>query len=116
MKTFTSVTFSQGTYDDDSSFKKIDYQETMTINDNTFTKMYSLHQDGNGQKNVESFNKILKNDKYLFEQIGSSKNKDDWVIKEFENNNLQRQYNDNYEQHKFDIPYDKLPNNMIRND
>lgn len=116
MKTFTSVTFSQGTDDDDSSFQKIDYQETVTINDNTFSTMYSLHKDGNGEKSVESFNKILKNDKYLFEQIGNSKNKDKWNIKEFENNNLQRQYKDNYDQHKFDIPYENLPNNMIRND
>jgi len=116
MKKFTSVTFSQETEDNDITFKKIDYQETVTMNDNTFSTLYSLKQDSKGEQSVESFNKILKNDNYLFEQIGNSKNKNNWDIKEFENNNLHKQYNDQYEEHKFNIPDDNFTNNMIRND
>lgn len=116
MKKFTSVTFSQGTDDNDITFKKIDYQETVTIQDNTFSTLYSLKQDNKSEDSVESFNKILKNNNYIFEQIGNSKNKNDWEIKEFENNNLHKQYNDQYNEHKFDIPYDNFTNHMIRND
>jgi hypothetical protein len=56
----------------------------------------------------ESFNKIYKLDNMIDETIGISKNNDDWKIKEYKNHTLNKEYNQGYNDIKFDINYDLL--------
>jgi hypothetical protein len=56
----------------------------------------------------ESFNKIYKLDNKIDETIGISKNNDDWKIKEYKNHILDKEYNQGYNDIKFDINYDLL--------
>ena len=50
----------------------------------------------------ESFTKTLKDKKNTYEQIGVSVNKADWNVKEYHNNNCNKQYIDAYGVHNFD--------------
>jgi len=56
----------------------------------------------------ESFNKIYKLDNIIDETIGISKNNDDWKIKEYKNHTLNKEYQQEYNDIKFDINYDLL--------
>ena len=83
-----------------NTIRKIEYNNTVRDAD----KMIDTHYN-NTIKNTEqfeSFTKLLKDKSDVYEQVGSSKNKTDWTVKEFHNSALQKKYTDKYTKHKFD--------------
>ena len=99
MDTYTSVTYKIQKHNDDV-VKKIEYNSCITDTDKQISTYYTsiIEKD----KQNESFTKLLRDKSHIYQQLGNSINKADWMIQEYENNNLQKEYNDMYEKHNFD--------------
>ncbi len=100
MNTFTSITYSHSKQNDSEETKKIEYISSIQDDSKLVTTSYNNVIQKNNQ--IESFNKLLKSHYGIYEQVGSSQNKKDWSIQEFHNNNLNKEYKDAYDKHKFD--------------
>jgi hypothetical protein len=98
METYTSITYSLHEKNNEI-VKKIEYNSTLK-DDNKMINTYYNNSISNDVQN-ESFTKMLKDNKDIFEQIGVSQNKEDWKIKEFHNNDYQKEYTDDYNKHSF---------------
>jgi hypothetical protein len=99
MNTFTSITYSFNKKDDVDIFKQIEYKSTTLDTNKSMSTYYNNIVTDKEQK--ESFNKLLKSNNDTYEQIGNSKNKTDWDIKEYHNNILNKEYRDSYNTHNF---------------
>jgi len=99
MNTFTSITYSFNKQNDVDTFKKVEYKSTTQDNDKYISTYY--HNTITEDQHNETFNKLLKAKNETYEQIGNSQNKNDWMIKEFHNNILSKEYKDSYNQHNF---------------
>jgi len=99
MDTYTSVTYSIEKHNDDI-IKKIEYNSTINDKDKMINTYYNNSIKNNNQN--ETFNKIYKDNNNIYEQIGNSTNKEDWLIKEYYNRNKEKEYIDIYDNHKFD--------------
>ncbi len=99
MDTFTSFTYSFQKQNDMQT-KKIEYISTMQDNDKVMSTYYNNMYKNNEQS--ESFNKLLKDNHNIYEQVGNSLNKSNWTIKEFHNQKLNKEYNDKYDKHTFE--------------
>jgi urate oxidase len=100
MNTFTSITYSHSKQNDSDEIRKVEYKSTVEENGQLMSTSYN-----NIMKNdsiSESFNKLLKRDYDVYEQVGNSQNKNDWQVKEFHNNSLNKEYKDPYAKHNFD--------------
>jgi len=99
METYTSITYSVHKKND-KSITKIEYNSTMKDNDKLINTYYNNSISDDAQN--ESFTKTLKDKQDIYEQIGVSTNKADWNVKEYHNNNCNKQYIDAYGIHNFD--------------
>lgn len=99
MDTFTSFTYSFQKQNDIHT-KKIEYISTMQDNDKVMSTSYNNIYKNNQQ--YESFNKLLKDSHDVYEQIGNSRNKSNWDIKEFHNQTLKKEYCEKYDKHSFE--------------
>jgi len=99
METYTSITYSVHKKND-QSITKIEYNSTMKDNDKMVNTYYNNSISDDVQN--ESFTKTLKDKQNKYEQIGVSTNKADWNVKEYHNNNCNKQYIDAYSMHNFD--------------
>lgn len=102
MNTFTSVTYSCSKQDGAAEVQKIEYKSTVEDKDNDQLMSTSYTSVIKNDNISESFNKLLKQDYDVYEQVGHSHNKTDWNVKEFHNQNLDKEYKDDYAKHKFD--------------
>lgn len=111
MSTKTSFTYSYNNIDDVSISKVIEYKTSYTDNDNN-TLATSYKNTIENDNMCESFNKLFINNKETNEQIGVSVNKDDWNLKEFHNDDLLKEYKEDYDKHPYYKYYleDKLHN------
>jgi hypothetical protein len=99
MDTCTSITYSIKK-NNGEIVKKVEYNATAKDNEKIINTYYNNSVTNNQQ--TESFNKIFKDKNNTYEQIGSSKNKQDWSVQEYHNNNKQKEYVDMYKKHNFD--------------
>lgn len=100
METFTNVSFTEHKKDDEQISKKIQYEISHVDNDTIFNTSYVNKIEND--KTLESFNRLLKKGGDIYQQIGNSSNGNDWHIKEFNNNVLNKEYTDFYTNHVFD--------------
>lgn len=102
INTFTSVTYSCSKQDDEPEVRTIEYKST--VEDKATDHMMSTSYTSviKNDSTSESFNKLLKQEHEVYEQVGHSHNKTDWSVKEFHNQNLDKEYKDDYDKHKFD--------------
>ena len=100
MDTYTSITYSIKK-ENDEVVKKIEYTSTIKDSDKTLINTYYNNSISN-KKQSESFCKLLKEDQNVYQQIGSSINKNDWKIQEYKDSDKQREYIDDYNKHNFD--------------
>ena len=117
MSTKTSFTYSYNNTDDVSISKVIEYKTSYTDdNDNTCATSYKNNIEDD--KMHESFNKLVINKQESSEQIGVSINKDDWKLQEFHNDDLLKEYKEDYDKHPYYKYYleDKLHNIVGNND
>lgn len=101
MKTTTKITYTQNSQDNQELSTSIKYETYSTEGDNVFSTSYVNTVEN--QQRKESFNKLLKNKNNIYEQIGNSYNENNWQIKEFVNNDLKKEYDDNYQNHTFNM-------------
>jgi hypothetical protein len=100
MNTFTSITYSHSKQNGADEVRKIEYKSTVEEDGKLMSTSYVNTMT---DKNLsETFNKLLKSDYEIYEQVGNSCDKRDWKIKEFHNNNLNKEYHDAYSKHNFD--------------
>lgn len=109
MNTFTSVTYSFQTHNDTDTIKKIEYISTVQDDEKMMHTSYNNILRNNEQQ--ETFNKLFKEKTNVYEQIGNSRNKSNWKIKEFNNQTLSKEYNEIYDKHKFNHVTSLLINN-----
>ena len=83
----------------DYETKKIEYKSTVRDDDKILSTSYNNVMSDKEQ--IESFNKLLQSQKNTYEQVGSSKNKNDWNVKEYHNSSLNKEYMDPYAKHTF---------------
>jgi len=115
MNESTSISYSYTNINNEIS-KKIEYKSTIADKDNKkiLSTMYNNNiVNNNGVENItESFNKFIKDDTdngKIYEQIGNSKNRNNWDIKEFDNHVLNNEYRENYNKISFKPILDKVP-------
>lgn len=115
MNESTSISYSYTNINNEIS-KKIEYKSTIADKDNKkiLSTMYNNNiVNNNGVENItESFNKFIKDDTddgKIYEQIGNSKNRNNWDIKEFDNHVLNNEYAENYDMISFTRILDKVP-------
>jgi hypothetical protein len=101
MNTFTSITYSHSKQNGSDEVRKVEYKSTAEGNGQMMSTSYNSVVENDCV--TESFNKLLKQDYNVYEQIGNSHNKNDWNIKEFHNNSLNKEYKDEYAKHNFDV-------------
>jgi hypothetical protein len=99
METYTSITYSVHKKND-QSITKVEYNSTIKDKDKLVNTYYNNNISEDSQN--ESFTKTLKDKQNTYEQVGISINKADWNIKEYHNNNCNKQYIDGYNMHNFD--------------
>lgn len=103
MATFSqSITFSKDNFDSINTVKKISYNHSVFHGDKIWSTNYKNKIDNKSIN--ETFNKLYKDGNYIYEKIGNSQNKNSWIVKEFLNTVLEKEY---------DTPYD---NNNFTND
>ncbi len=102
MDTHTTITYSYNNTKNNIT-KGIEYKNTIIDDDKIFNTTYTnlLSNDGLTENYIESFNKLLKDKKNIYEQIGNSKNNSEWNIKEFENNTVKKEYKEPYNKFNF---------------
>lgn len=96
--TYSSITYSIQKHNNNIN-KKIEYKSYIKDNDKQISTYYNNNYDNNNQS--ENFNKLYIDTMNKYEQIGNSKNKKDWKIQEYHNNNIQKEYIDSYDKHSF---------------
>lgn len=101
MDTFTSITYSKKG-NASGSIEKLEYNSSIQDNDKLMRTCYVNTFNSINNDQCESFNKLLKNHSELYEQVGSSRNRSDWNVKEFYNTKLNKEYSDAYAKHNFD--------------
>lgn len=89
-----SITFSKDNFNSLNTTKKINYNYSVLSGDKIWSTTYNNKID---DKSIsESFNKLYKDGNNTYEKIGNSLNKKSWLIKEFLNTELEKEY---------DMPY-----------
>lgn len=114
MDTFTSITYSKKQSKDcRGAIEKLEYNSSINDNDKLMRTSYVNTINSLNNEQYESFNKLLKNNSELYEQVGSSHNSSDWYVKEFHNTKLNKEYRDPYGKHNFDqAVLECLPGNV----
>ncbi len=97
--TYTSITYSINKIND-NVIKKVEFSSTIKNQDKMINTYYNNSITNSNQ--TESFNKLYKDNNNIYEQIGNTKNKKDWFIQEYYNNNKEKEYIDTYDKHNFD--------------
>lgn len=110
----SSITLTNNNYDT-NILKKIEIKYINYVND---TELYSTTYNNiinNNGDFFETFNKLHKDhNNNIYEKIGNSSNKNNWTIKEFLNQMLDKQYTDSYNDNNFDdLLINCLSNNNI---
>lgn len=114
MDTHTSIIYSV-TKHNDNTIKHIEYNSTIKDGD----KMMNTHYKNtvNNEELQESFTKLYRDRDIIYEQLGNSRNRADWFVKEYQNNNFQKQYMEDYNKHTFnDCIMDTMPSLVKLND
>lgn len=110
----SSITLTNNNNDTDI-LKKIDMKYINYVNDTElYCTTYNNIINNNGDF-FETFNKLHKDhNNNIYEKIGNSSNKNNWTIKEFFNQILDKQYTDSYNDNNFDdLLISCLSNNNI---
>lgn len=102
METHTNVSYSQTMKGDVQVSRKVRYDISQLGEDKVLNTSYTSTVEGD--RTLESFNKLMKHKGNVYQQIGNSTDGEDWMIKEFNNNELNREFKDAYANHKFDRP------------
>lgn len=100
METYTNVSYSQHIKGNNEVSTQIKYDISQIDKDKLFNTSYTKKLEPGMVS--ESFNKLFKQNEDTYQQIGNSKNGQKWQIKEFDNNNLKKEYSDDYRNHIFD--------------
>jgi len=100
MATFSqSITFSKDNFDSINTVKKINYNHSVFHGDKIWSTNYKNKID---DKSInETFNKLYKDGNNIYEKIGNSQNKNSWIVKEFLNTVLEKEYNTPYDNNNF---------------
>ena len=110
----SSITLTNNNNDTDI-LKKIDMKYINYVNDTElYCTTYNNIINNNGDF-FETFNKLHKDhNNNIYEKIGNSSNKNNWTIKEFFNQILDKQYTASYNDNNFDdLLISCLSNNNI---
>jgi hypothetical protein len=114
MNTFTSITYSHSKQNGAEEVRKVEYKSTIEEDGKLMSTSYVNTMTDKHQS--ETFNKLLKSDSDIYEQIGNSSDKNNWKIKEFHNNSLNKEYSDVYSKHNFDNCLNiDMPNSANKN-
>ena len=91
MTTFSqSITFSKDNFDSINTVKKISYNHSVFQGDKIWSTNYKNKMD---HKCInETFNKLYKDGNNIYEKIGNSQTKNSWIVKEFLNTVLEKEY------------------------
>ena len=111
----SSITLTNNNNNDTDIFKKIDMKYINYVNDTElYCTTYNNIINNNGDF-FETFNKLHKDhNNNIYEKIGNSSNKNNWTIKEFFNQILDKQYTASYNDNNFDdLLISCLSNNNI---
>lgn len=111
----SSITLTNNNNNDTDILKKIDMKYINYVNDTElYCTTYNNIINNNGDF-FETFNKLHKDhNNNIYEKIGNSSNKNNWTIKEFFNQILDKQYTDSYNDNNFDdLLISCLSNNNI---
>jgi|TARA_B110000483_G_C17850473_1_gene410176 hypothetical protein len=100
MTTFSqSITFSKDNFDSINTIKRINYNHIVLAGDKLWSTTYKNKID---DKSInETFNKLHKDGTDIYEKIGNCQNKNSWIVKEFFNTNLKKEYNTSYDKNNF---------------
>jgi hypothetical protein len=100
MATFSqSITFSKDNFDSINTVKKISYNHSVFHGDKIWSTNYKNKID---DKSInETFNKLYKDGNNIYEKIGNSQNKNSWIVKEFLNTVLEKEYDTPYDNNNF---------------
>lgn len=124
MATFSqSITFSKDNFDSINTVKKLSYNYSVFHGDKIWSTNYKNKID---DKSInETFNKLYKDGNNIYEKIGNSQNKNSWIIKEFLNTVLEKEYDTPYDNNNFtnvivdaisNIDETTIENKLIKND
>lgn len=110
MTTFSqSIIFSKDNFDSINTTKKINYNHSVFIGDKIWSTSYK--NKINNKTIYETFNKLHKDGDNIYEKIGNSQNKNSWMVKEFSNTVLEKEYDTPYDNNNFtNIIIDALNN------
>jgi hypothetical protein len=111
----SSITLTNNNNNDTDILKKIDMKYINYVNDTElYCTTYNNIINNNGDF-FETFNKLHKDhNNNIYEKIGNSSNKNNWTIKEFFNQILDKQYTASYNDNNFDdLLISCLSNNNI---
>jgi hypothetical protein len=100
MTTFSqSITFSKDNFDSIKTIKRINYNYSVLAGDKIWSTTYKNQID---DKTInETFNKLHKDGNNIYEKIGNSQNKNSWIVKEFLNTVLEKEYDTPYDNNNF---------------
>lgn len=100
MTTFSqSITFSKDNFDSIQTIKRINYNYSVLAGDKIWSTTYKNQID---DKSInETFNKLHKDGNNVYEKIGNSQNKNSWIVKEFLNTVLEKEYDTPYDNNNF---------------
>tara|TARA_B110000483_G_scaffold158557_2_gene188174 strand:+ start:2622 stop:3005 length:384 start_codon:yes stop_codon:yes gene_type:complete len=94
-----SITFSKDNYDSLKTINKINYTSSILRDNKIWSTTYKNIID---DKSInETFNKLHKDGNNIYEKVGISENKNPWIIKEFSNSVLEKEYNTSYNNNNF---------------
>ena len=101
MATFSqSITFSKDNFDSINTIKKITYNHSVFHGDKIWSTNYKNKIDNESIN--ETFNKLYKDgNNNIYEKIGNSQNKNSWIVKEFLNTVLKKEYDSPYDNNNF---------------
>lgn len=102
METQTNVSYSQTMKGNVQVSQMVKFDISQVFNNRVLNTSYSSTVEGKTTR--ESFNKLMKHRDDVYQQIGNSTNGEDWTIKEFSNDKLNKEFKDAYDNHKFDRP------------
>ena len=93
-----SITFSKDNFNSIDTIKKINYNHSVLME----TKNSTTYKNKIDDKSInETFNKLHKDGNNVYEKIGNCQNKNSWVVKEFLNTVLEKEYNTPYDNNNF---------------
>ena len=94
-----SITFSKDNFNSIDTIKKINYNHSVLAGDKLWSTTYKNKID---DKSInETFNKLHKDGNNVYEKIGNCQNKNYWLVKEFLNTVLEKEYNTPYDNNNF---------------